>query len=565
MKISTKIGLLTVSTVLLVSVLLMVVNTLSLQRNNDNHLQNLRALLSNERKAQIHDLLSNAYSLVSNARFYTDATFAFKDMRFGVDHQNSFLVFDHDYYCHVYPARQELEGSILRDIKDADGNYIYQQVLKTAREKGEGYLEYRVTEKGGGRPVKKLMYFRFFDEWNWVIATSMNISDIDVIVARKEAAMEESLKRQMIHSILISLAILVLVSLVGLYMARRIADPVRKTTEMFRRIAEGSGDLTKRLRVNGSDETGRLSANFNIFLEKQQQMIRGILAKAETINVSSSNLLKSSASVSREVGDTNKKSVELAANTERVKTAVRISAASMTQAVANIQRINEVTMEMNATISHVASETGKAMQITKAAVRNSEVISNTVANLGKAAEEINKITELITDISSQTNLLALNAKIEASKAGQFGKGFGVVANEIKELAGRSNEAAAVISKRVHDIQQVSDDAVERIHEIITSIESVDPIISYISRSSDEQADISSEIVASISQISAGMQDLNQSVVRSSQALEKIDLEVEGIAVSSGKIDSESRAVEINANELFNLSEQLRSGLERFTI
>ena len=158
MKISTKINLLIVITVLVISVMSMLANFMSLKTNNQHHLQNLHTLLSNERKAQIRDLLANAFSVVSNASFYTDAIDALKDMRFGEDHKNSFLVFDKDYYCYVYPARESLENGIIKEVRDADGNYLFQDILKTALKKGEGYLEFRDSQGEHGEPVKKFQF-----------------------------------------------------------------------------------------------------------------------------------------------------------------------------------------------------------------------------------------------------------------------------------------------------------------------------------------------------------------------------------------------------------------------
>ncbi len=565
MKIGSKISLLTIVTVLLISAVSILSNIISLEKNNEHNVENLKMLLSKERKAQIRDVMANAYSVVSNASFYTDAVDVLKDMRFGSEHQNSFIVFDKDYYCYVYPARNELAGGFIKDIKDADGNFLFQNILSTARDNGEGYLEFLETTDKNQPPLKKLMYFKYFKDWQWVICTSINISDIDMIVAQKETAMKKALNDQIVQSVLVSLVVLLLASLIGLYISRRIAAPVKKTSQMFQQIAQGKGDLTVRLRVNGSDETGRLSKNFNQFLENQQAMIRDILTNAEVLNASSSSLLTSSAKVSSETSETRTQSLEVAKNTEKVKTAVHVVAASMEQSLASINRINEVSSEMNAGISHIAKETERALTITKSAVNHSETISKTIKTLGKAADEINSITEMITEISEQTNLLALNATIEAARAGQLGMGFGVVAHEIKSLAGKSNEAAGIISERVFDIQKVSANTVERINEIIRSIESIDPIISHIAETSEKQAMISSEILSGMSQISSGMQNLTHSVANSSLALEQIDSEVERIAGSSGKINDESISVELKANELYSISEKLRSGLTRFKI
>ncbi len=565
MKISVKIGLLLVITVFIISIVSMLSHYFSLKKNNTYQVNHLESLLFKERKAQIRDILANAYSLVSNARFYSDAEDALKDMRFGENNKHGFIVFDKDYYCYVYPVRQELENTIVKEIKDADGKLFFQKILKMAQKKGKGYLEIR-SRAGKGLPhVRKLLYFQYFKDWQWVICAGVNISDIDQIVAQKKQVMQGELNDQLVYSAGISVIVLVLASITGLLISQKIVAPLKKTSHMFKQIAEGSGDLTTRLNVNGSYETGQLSSNFNLFLEKQQLRIKEILANAETINNSSSHLLKSSARVASETGQTNKKTLDVSKNTEKVKTAIHLTASSMEETVSSIKHIQQVTTEMNGNIARVAREMQNALEITQSAVRDSETISATVTRLESAAGEINNITDLIADISEQTNLLALNATIEAARAGESGKGFAVVANEVKILAGRSNQAAGIITQHVHDIQQISTNTGQRIHQIIQRIESMDPIITEIFRSSEKQAGISSEIATSIGQISNSMEGLNENVSNSSLALEEIDREMEYIASSSGKIDLESRTVEENANELFTLSEKLRSGLTRFKL
>lgn len=185
--------------------------------------------------------------------------------------------------------------------------------------------------------------------------------------------------------------------------------------------------------------------------------------------------------------DTASRSSQVAAAAREMSSNQDSVAAAMEQASTNVNMVAAAAEEMSSTIDAIAQNSSRAKDITAQAVDQSKIASNRVDELGRAASEITKVTEAITDISEQTNLLALNATIEAARAGEAGKGFAVVANEIKALAKQTAEATLDIKNKIKGIQEATGITVTEINDISSVITDVDQIVAAIASAVEEQS------------------------------------------------------------------------------
>jgi methyl-accepting chemotaxis protein len=385
----------------------------------------------------------------------------------------------------------------------------------------------------------------------------------DMAAARTETEQKVSSTRSIIAGLVIATIILGLV--IGIMSARQIINPINRVVAGLKDMAEGEGDLTRRLETKSQDEVGELAKWFNTFAEKIQTIIRDVAENAEILNASSSTLSDLSKQMSTGAEHMSEKSTAVATSAEETSADMSSVAASMEESSNNVNMVASSTEEIVSTISEIAENSEKARSITSEAVSNTERTSKNVKKLGSAAQEIGKVTETITEISEQTNLLALNATIEAARAGEAGKGFAVVANEIKELARQTSEATKEIKEKIHRIQESTDDTVTDIEEISNVINNINEIVLIIASAVEEQSVTTKEISNSVGQASDGIQNVSENIARSSTVSEAIARDISEVNESAKEISSSSAQVNLNAQELSELAEKLRQMVGSFKV
>jgi methyl-accepting chemotaxis protein len=240
-------------------------------------------------------------------------------------------------------------------------------------------------------------------------------------------------------------------------------------------------------------------------------------------------------------------------------------AASMEQASINLSSVASATEEMSATIGEISASSERARAISADAGAQATAVSALMTRLGQAAQEIGKVTEVITDISSQTNLLALNATIEAARAGAAGKGFAVVANEIKELAKQTAAATEDIKGKIGGVQNSAGSAISDIQKITGVIAEVGHLVAGIATAIEEQAAVTRDVAGNIAQASAGVQEANERVAQTASVSKTMAQDIAGVDAAAGDIRSGGEQVQSSAAELSRLAEQLTSLVGQFTV
>jgi methyl-accepting chemotaxis protein len=392
------------------------------------------------------------------------------------------------------------------------------------------------------------------DGLNWALITTAATEEVFAAV--------DALRNTMLVVILV---VVVAVIGVALGVTALIVSPIKGTVAMLKDIAEGEGDLTKRLAVKTRDEMGDMAAWFNTFMEKLQGIIRQIAADAATLNDASSSLSAISGQMTGGVENMSRRSKQVADATEAMSANMNSVAAASEQAAGNVNMVASATEEMTSTVNEIARNSEKARTITESAVSKAGGASAKVDELGRAAVEISKVTEVITEISEQTNLLALNATIEAARAGDAGKGFAVVANEIKELAKQTAAATLEIKNRIDGIQGSTSDTVTQIEEISGVINEVNEIVGTIASAVEEQAATSQEIANNVAQASSGIQDVNEHVNQSSTAAGTISNDIAEVNASVQEIADSSGQVNHNSDDLSAMAQKLQALVGRFKV
>ena len=256
-------------------------------------------------------------------------------------------------------------------------------------------------------------------------------------------------------------------------LSRSIVNPLRETVGLLKDIAEGEGDLTRRLQVDRQDEVGELARWFNVFMEKLHEIIGQ--TKGTAVHVASA-------------------SHQLWAASEKLSAGAQEHVSSLEETAASLEELS-ATVKQNADNAREANQLAIGSRDT--AEKGGQVVTTAVAAMSEINRSSKKIAEIVTvidEIAFQTNLLALNAAVEAARAGEQGRGFAVVAAEVRNLAQRSAAAAKEIKALIQDsVQKVQDGSElvtqsgQKLHEIVASVKRVADIIAEIAAASQEQS------------------------------------------------------------------------------
>jgi len=294
----------------------------------------------------------------------------------------------------------------------------------------------------------------------------------------------------------------------SLALVRAISQSLRRLTRMIRDIAEGEGDISKRLEVSGNsgnDELGEVSRLFNLFMDKLQEILRRVAGHTQQLATASQQLFEASEEITANSQDTSDQANAVSQVTQQVSQ--------------NLRSVSTGAGEMTSTIQSIAANANEAAKVASNAVQTAQAASATMAKLGQSSAEIGEVIKVITSIAQQTNLLALNATIEAARAGEAGKGFAVVANEVKELAKQTAKATEDIGKKITAIQKNTKEAVEAIGTISGVINQINEISGTIAAAVEEQSATTNEMTRNVGEAAKGAGDISANISGVAQAAE----------------------------------------------
>lgn len=442
-------------------------------------------------------------------------------------------------------AHPKPEHLLKLDISQLKGMESISQAMVAGKVGVEPYVFNDIAKIAGYAPVPVK---------GWSVALTQNTKEL----LESSLAIRNSI-------ILITLITLLLVGIAIFFAARSIVGPINNAVASIKDIAQGEGDLTKRLPAEGKDEMGELSRWFNIFVEKLQGIIKELADGTKSVDESASSLSLVSKGVSQNASETSKRSENVAISAEEMTASLSSVAAGMEQSTTNISMVASAAEEMSATIAEIAGNSEMAHTISEEAVGKAKSTSLKINDLHKAAQAINKVTETITEISEQTNLLALNATIEAARAGDAGKGFAVVANEIKELAKQTAAATQNIKKQIGEVQGTTEETTTEIDQISVVINRVNEIVASISAAVTQQSTATDEIAINISQASQGLVEVNENVNQISTVASTIAGDISTVNHASTEISESSNEVNRSVASLHQLAEHLNSIVNNFKV
>ena len=386
---------------------------------------------------------------------------------------------------------------------------------------GHGFVTYDWPKPlaGGGTSselYEKLSYIKKFDGWNWVIGSGIYIDDLDKRVMTE-------VKEEVIRAMLVSIILLVISSL----MARSITGPLIETAQRMVNIADKDGDLTQRIPEEGGKEIRALANGFNRFAAKIETiMIQVSAASVDTTSAAdrlSAIIDRTTQNVARQREETE----NVSTSTNSLATAITEVANSAIQTAEAARRADQQTAEGKAVVDKTLAGIHQ--------MANSVISATTVVErLAEDSNNIAGILAVIKGIADQTNLLALNAAIEAARAGEQGRGFAVVADEVRKLAQQSQQATEQINKIIQTLKANAGQAVEvmaKSRELAQgsiaeaartteSLQSISSSVSYILQSNEKNAANAEQQAAETEEIKAAIDGVNEAASVTTQLAEE---------------------------------------------
>jgi methyl-accepting chemotaxis protein len=247
---------------------------------------------------------------------------------------------------------------------------------------------------------------------------------------------------------------IVIALLMGFLVTQRVINPLRSVIDRVHEIAQGDGDLTQRVTYNGNDELGELSTNLNQFIEKLQHLIRDVMANSEEVAGAACEIAAATTQMSQNLNEQSAQTQQVSAAVEELSATVTEVAQKTTQAAHDTEQASDRATTGGQVVARTVTGINSIATIVGASAAS-------IQELGRRGAQINTIISTINDIADQTNLLALNAAIEAARAGEHGRGFAVVADEVRKLAERTSLATREVADSIHAIQGDTSRAVEQ--------------------------------------------------------------------------------------------------------
>jgi len=456
------------------------------------------------------------------------------------DHDDYFWINDLTPVMIMHPANPKLDGQNLSAIRDPDGFAVFNEFVILAKAKGAGIVNYRWPKPGAEAPVAKTSYIQLFEPWGWIIGSGVYVDDV-----------QAEFSGQVWKASVIGLGIALVMALLVTLIARSIVQPLQAAVNAMGNIASGESDLTRSLDTHGDDEVTQLSRHFNSFTAKLRQVVSQLQVCANALGESS-----------RELG-TN--ATQAHARSQQQSQQMELVATAINEVTYGVQDVAK-----NA--EHAASEMRDAQVQAQqgqvnidGSLQQIDQLSGTIRQavevirtLSSESTQIGGVLEVIRSIADQTNLLALNAAIEAARAGEQGRGFAVVADEVRLLAQRTQKSTAEIQLMIERLQGHSEAAVKVISDSHSA-----------SQLTIEQAGQAGASLNAIGQALRNLNGLNASIasatLQQAHVVEDINQNVTqaaGLSHSTALAAEQSSAASV---QLRGLSEQLDGLLRQFKV
>ncbi|PSU45587.1 methyl-accepting chemotaxis protein [Photobacterium frigidiphilum] len=441
------------------------------------------------------------------------------------------------YYTYINQTKEEARSGHYKNWYQEEYKIVPKMLRKAFLTQQIQFEEYQ-GEYGRYRSI--FVPFRNHQGETYVIGVDISLSEVDAMINRE-------LKKVCITAMIVLALALVAARLI----ANQLVAPINTLNAVLLNIANGDWNLTQQVPVSSKDEIGAMSHSFNTFMAALRQRLMEVSQSTESVAAITTQL-------DHLIQAVTKRSIEQAEN-------VGNSAAAIEELATSSQSISEVVNGANQKMTHFEQHTQDTVGAINHAVtgmQNVQQETNTVAErlhqLDSRANDINSIVEVIKDIADQTNLLALNAAIEAARAGEQGRGFAVVADEVRQLSERTAKATIEIGSMINTIQNDTSGATDTMQ---LAVGQVDSCVQYADEANQSLNGFRTEITS----VTEGMEEIAESVKEQAFAAEHLSSNVATLSSSANENRLSTQDAQQGVEELKRRATALRDVVRLFTL
>ena len=481
--------------------------------------------------------MAEAANLVRNLRYDNGAGYFWIDTYEGINV--------------VLLGRTEVEGKSRINATDPHGKHFIKEMIENGQKSGGGYTDLMFAKPNQSEPLPKRNYTASFAPYRWVVGTGVWIDYIDNKVAEMQQKADAEFNSNFMISVVVMIVLEIILVALSFVFSSRMIQPIRDLTQAVDVLATGDFRLSNNaipIDTERGDEIGVMGRAILDLRKNVRDMVQKIVESAEQVAAASEELTASADQSSLAINQVADSIVRVAgAATEQfseVENATRQSEQLMTN-------MNSFTDTLSASSSKIQETNNAAEMGAKSvsdAVDQMKIIetsvseaSTVIAQLGEESDKIGKIVDAIAAIADQTNLLALNAAIEAARAGEHGRGFAVVADEVRKLAEQSQTSAQEISNLIGSIQGKAQDAV---HSMQDSVKQVQNGVGSV----DSAGKTFKEIAVMVTDVDEGSQRMEAIVADLVSSTGVITKSVDHINTKSREVAKESETVSAASEE-----------------
>ncbi|GGN01082.1 methyl-accepting chemotaxis protein [Shewanella xiamenensis] len=506
-----KLLLLSLFPLILTLLVLMTVSYYVEQESLAEEVVTFRTKLVGERKQQIKEATEIAAGIVQyqlSLKEQGNVNQALRDIRFGS--AGYFFMYDSQGKNIFHALLPNLEGQNKIDMTDPRGTKIIVGLLDAAK-RGDGNFSYYYQKPNTNEQIEKISYVMMVPGTDWMLGTGAYIDDIEAVVEDYRQTVTEQMAEKSFMILLIAIVLTGITAFIIMVAAHRMVVPIKNMADNLNDIAKGEGDLTKRLIVKGEDEIAQLGRAFNLFVDKLQTIIGDVANATAKVKTAANAIHDQTKVMSHQLLSHNNE-------TDQVVTAITEMSSTASEVAQNTTQVAEATHAATGDVANAQRCVDASLEEITGLMAQINNAAGSIKSLSEQSQKINSVLSVIGGIAEQTNLLALNAAIEAARAGEQGRGFAVVADEVRNLASRTQASTLEINEMLSELHKLVSQAVKTMDEsqqsCVRSVESsraISESLGSVTSAVTAINDMSTQIATAATEQSSVTEEINRNV------------------------------------------------------